>query len=79
MASPQRNPEPPPAFFNHFIVVHGGQLYDPSYGGGPFPDAAAWEAGAIDGLFAAALAGYPKSSNPQALVQLWNMRTNARI
>lgn len=75
----QRNPEPPPAFFNHFIVTHGGKLYDPSYGGGPFNDQATWESGALDGLFAGALAGYPKSANSQNIVQMFNLRTNARI
>ena len=47
----QRNPNPPPAFFNHFIVAYGGKYYDPSYGGGPFDDQEKWEEGAIDGLF----------------------------
>ncbi|MEP7120901.1 MAG: hypothetical protein ABJE95_08330 [Byssovorax sp.] len=75
----QRNPEPPPAFFNHFVVTHGGQLYDPSYGGGPFADQATWETGALDGLFAGPLAGFQKSANPQNIVQMWNTRTNARI
>lgn len=75
----QRNPEPPPAFFNHFIVTHGGLLYDPSYGGGPFASQAIWETGGLDGLFAGALCGFQKSANPQTIVQMWNVRTNARI
>ncbi len=29
----QRNPNPSPVFFNHFIVIHGGKFYDPPYGG----------------------------------------------
>jgi hypothetical protein len=75
----QRNPEPPPAFFNHFVVTHGGQLYDPSYGGGPFADQATWETGALDGLFAGPLCGFQKSTHPQNIVQMWNLRTSARI
>jgi hypothetical protein len=47
----QRNPQPPPAFYNHFIVQVSGQYWDPSYGAGPFTDQLAWENAAIDGLF----------------------------
>lgn len=47
----QRNPKPPPAFFNHFIVQAAGQYWDPSYGAGPFPVQLFWENAAIDGLF----------------------------
>jgi hypothetical protein len=46
----QRNPSPPPGFFNHFIVQADGKLWDPSYGAGPFADKLAWENAAIDGL-----------------------------
>lgn len=72
----QRNPDPPPGFFNHFIVRAGGQLYDPSYGGGPIANHSAWEVGAIDGLFASGYAGYPKSNYPtQWLLQFYDATT----
>jgi hypothetical protein len=32
----QRCSEPPSAFFSHFVVAYNGQIYDPSYGLGPF-------------------------------------------
>ena len=56
----QRNANPPPAFFNHFIVSYGGKYYDPSYGGGPIDDQEKWEDGAIDGLFHTASGGAGK-------------------
>jgi len=59
----QSNPNPPPAFYNHFIVSCLGDFYDPSYGGGPVTDQLTWENGAIDGIFSGGRAGYPKSSN----------------
>ncbi len=59
----QTNPNPPPAFYNHFIVSCFGNFYDPSYGAGPVSNQPSWENGAIDGLFSGGLAGYPKSAN----------------
>lgn len=32
----QNNPEPEPGFRNHFLLRYEGQIYDPSYGTGPF-------------------------------------------
>jgi hypothetical protein len=60
----QRNDDPPPAFYNHFIVYALGEYYDPSYGGGPIANQDDWENGAIDGLFKGSLCGHPKSKNP---------------
>ncbi len=76
----QRNPNPPPAFFNHFIVFSFGQFYDPSYGGGPIKDQIDWEAGAIDGLFSGSRAGYPKSAHlTTKLLEFWNLTTSTKI
>ena len=47
----QRNSNPPPAFYNHFIVKFGSEFYDPSYGVGPVSSQQNWRNGAIDGLF----------------------------
>jgi len=35
----------------HYVVIVGGAIYDPSYGGVPFSDLAAWEVSAIDGVW----------------------------
>ena len=79
----QRNPNPPPAFFNHFIVIHGGKFYDPFYGSTPFIDQTAWENASIDGLFKRGtpmLAGYKKSAHSTTnLLKFYNMRTGVRI
>jgi hypothetical protein len=76
----QRNPNPPPAFFNHFIVRCLGQFYDPSYGAGPISDQTSWEVNAIDGLFSGRDAGYPKSTHKVAhLLQFWSLMTKGRI
>lgn len=78
----QNNPNPPPAFFNHFIVRHGGRFYDPSYGAGPFADQVSWEAAAIDGLFedSTGRAGHDKSLNASnKLLEFWNLSTGTRI
>src|SRR4029078_6206000 len=32
----QSNPDPPGILKNHFVVSYNGQIYDPSYGSGPF-------------------------------------------
>jgi hypothetical protein len=72
----QRNPNPPPAFYNHFIVEALGRYFDPSYGAGPYFVQAAWERDAIEGLYidAGHLAGYPKAWYPDDhLVQFWPM------
>ncbi len=42
--------EPPEFFQNHFIVRYGTQLYDPSYGAGPFSSEIAHENAAIHGI-----------------------------
>lgn len=59
----QRNPNPPPAFYNHFIVKCFNKLYDPSYGSGPIDTQSSWENSSIDGLFSGGACGYPKSAN----------------
>ncbi len=59
----QTNPDPPPAFYNHFIVQHGGTYYDPSYGAASVTSQSAWENGSIDGLFNGSRAGYEKSAH----------------
>lgn len=58
----QRSPNPPPAFYNHFIVECFATFYDPSYGGGPTANQSDWENGAIDGLYRGSRAGYPKQN-----------------
>lgn len=79
----QRNPNPPPAFLNHFIVIHGGKFYDPSYGSTLFADQITWENASIDGLYkggAPALAGYKKSTHSTTkLLEFYNIRTGTRI
>jgi hypothetical protein len=55
-AEGQGSPNPPGAFFNHFIVAYSGEYYDPSYGAGPFPNQLAWENASID--------GYEKACDP---------------
>ncbi len=81
--SGQRNPNPPPAFENHFIVIHNGQFYDPSYGSTPFANQTTWENASIDGLFkpgTPGLAGYKKSAHSTTnLLEFYNMRTGVRI
>lgn len=57
----QRNANPPPAFYNHFIVRYGSNFYDPSYGVGPTSSQSNWENGAIDGLFRGGAAGFQKA------------------
>jgi hypothetical protein len=49
-AAGQGNPNPPGAFFNHFILKYSGQYYDPSYGSGPFTSQEAWENASLDGF-----------------------------
>jgi hypothetical protein len=76
----QRNPNPPPAFYNHFIVISGGTFYDPSYGSNPVTTQSVWENGAIDGLFSGGYCGYPKSAHSATnLLEFYNLRTGARI
>jgi hypothetical protein len=48
----QGNPEPPESFRNHWVVKIGSQVYDPSYGIGPYPSEVAHENAAIDGISA---------------------------
>jgi hypothetical protein len=74
----QNNANPPPAFFNHFIVKAFGNFYDPSYGGGPVTSQKDWENGAIDGLFKAGACGFPKQA-ATLLLQFWNALTGARL
>ena len=76
----QTNPNPPPAFQNHFIVRFSGQFYDPSYGAGPFSDQLTWERSAIDGLLDSARAGFDKSLNPSTkLLEFIDLTTGTRI
>jgi hypothetical protein len=58
----QRNPDPPPAFYNHFIVVALAKIYDPSYGSAPVSKTLDWENASIDGLYAGSRCGYQKSA-----------------
>ena len=75
----QRNPEPPPGFFNHFIVRASGSFYDPSYGAGGIASAPVWETGAIDGLFAGSSCGFPKAAHPSPLLEFFNADTLAPL
>jgi hypothetical protein len=46
----QDDPEPPEAFYNHFIVKYSGFIYDPSYGAGPYQTEISHENAAIHGI-----------------------------
>lgn len=72
----QGNPDPPGAFYNHFIVQYGSQFYDPSYGNGPFTSQAAWENASLDGFSARGTVGgtpaeFVKKNNPAILETLF--------
>jgi hypothetical protein len=65
----------PPGFFrNHFVVSRNGQIYDPSYGNGPFPNELAWERASVVGIMTISVAQPPfplarkKSPSAQELV-----------
>lgn len=76
----QRNPNPPGGFFNHFIVLHDGQLYDPSYGSAPVSTKLIWENGAIDGCFKSGRAGFQKATySGTNLLRFYNLVTRAYI
>jgi hypothetical protein len=76
----QRSANPPPAFYNHFIVRCFGKFYDPSYGGGPVDDQVTWERGAIDGLFSGPGTGFPKSNfATTTLLEFYGLNTSTRI
>ncbi len=48
----QDNDNPPGGFKDHFVVrQNGGQIYDPSYGVGPYTPDSAHENAAIDGIY----------------------------
>jgi len=46
----QHNAEPPEFFYNHYVVRYGIEIYDPSYGAGPFADELAHETTSILGI-----------------------------
>lgn len=46
----QSNGNPWSKFADHEILVYGGKIYDPSYGGGPYDDLLAWEAASLAGV-----------------------------
>lgn len=49
---PGQGNENPPGFFDvgdHAVVTYGGEIYDPSYGTGPFPDIVSWAMASLDG------------------------------
>jgi hypothetical protein len=48
----QNSTNPPPAFWNHYIVYHAttGNFFDPSYGSGPHPTWQGWVTAAVGGL-----------------------------
>jgi len=78
----QNNPNPPPAFFNHFIVLFNSTYFDPSYGSSTVTTQLAWEAAAIDGLFhdPSNKTGFDKSLNSGVkLLEFWDMLTNAKL
>lgn len=50
---PGQNNANPPGWFawgDHVIAVYQGQIYDPSYGTGPFPNLGAWANGSLAGF-----------------------------
>lgn len=79
----QANANPPPSFFNHFIVINTatGILYDPSYGA-TAASRLLWEAAAVDGLFdngMVPLAGLSTAAGAANLVRFTNQATGANI
>jgi hypothetical protein len=54
----QHNDNPPGMFLDHSIVQYNNQLYDPSYGTGPFADLTVYEASSIAGF------AIPQEFNP---------------
>ena len=70
----QRNPNPPPEFSNHWVVKYDSQIYDPSYGAGPYASELLHQNAAIDGIGAVDRA---KKNNP-AVKLLDYQRDSAR-
>jgi hypothetical protein len=78
----QNNPQPPPAFYNHFVVhcTTDGRIYDPSYGH-DFANPDAWEPASISGLYsdcAAPNAGYSPVGAAR-LLQFRDLVTNGNL
>ncbi len=79
----QGNPNPPEAFFNHFVALNTttNRIYDPSYGV-VFRNQNAWERAAVAGLLRDGVAiglpdaGYDQTLNPGRLLQFRNEVTN---
>jgi hypothetical protein len=46
----QGNPNPIGIFADHALIEYDGEIYDPSYGTGPFASIVAWEDASIDGF-----------------------------
>lgn len=46
----QGNGDPIAIFGDHALIEYDGEIYDPSYGTGPFPDIRAWEDASIEGF-----------------------------
>lgn len=67
----QGNPSPPGWFEvgDHAVVKYGGEIYDPSYGTGPFPDIAAWAQASLDGYAKFTLAPPVLQPNGSVLIR----------
>jgi hypothetical protein len=72
----QGNPNPPGAFLNHFVLSYGGQIYDPSYGSGPFSSGLQHELFSFDGVEACDPNGNcqakKKANTQEMLYTPWN-------
>jgi hypothetical protein len=75
----QRNTDPPPWFWNHYIVWIDNVYYDPSYGSGPFNSQSDWENASMDGLIDTRarpmMAGFDKSLPPNPTTNLMDFVT----
>jgi hypothetical protein len=66
----QDNPDPPGLFQNHFVVSYNSQIWDPSYGAGPFGTTLAHELAAADGIYAELTGGTVVGKKKAATMEL---------
>lgn len=68
-AAGQGKTNPQAIFGDHALVGHNAQIYDPSYGTGPFTSHRNWESASLDGLGRGAIYTYPFGGDTHALTQ----------